>query len=209
MKAEPTPKARKKKAGERAALISSVFEALAEPLLVVDAGMRIVLANRAAQELTGLPGQAVELRLGPGEALGCLNSAAGCGRGPACTGCAFRLAVQQALDSGQVQRARVRLVRRIALEGRSADRPANLLVSAFPVAHREERLCLLVLADIQTLFDIRGLLPICAGCKKIRNELGRWESVELHLGERLNLDFSHSICPDCAKRLYGRYDLEE
>lgn len=53
---------------------------------------------------------------------------------------------------------------------------------------------------VQTL---SGLLPICSACKKIRNDEGEWERLESYLGHRSGAEFSHSICPDCAKQLYA------
>jgi len=55
------------------------------------------------------------------------------------------------------------------------------------------------LASVKTL---TGLLPICASCKKIRNDKGYWEQIELYISEHTGADFSHSICPDCAAKLY-------
>ena len=56
------------------------------------------------------------------------------------------------------------------------------------------------LANIKTL---SGLLPICAQCKKIRNDDGYWTMVETYVAERSEAEFSHGICPDCGKELYG------
>lgn len=50
--------------------------------------------------------------------------------------------------------------------------------------------------------QLRGLLPICASCKKIRNDEGYWEQLESYIGSRSEADFSHAICPECASRLY-------
>ncbi len=186
----------------RSELVLALFEALPEPILVVDAELRVVLANRAATELIGLRREEVELTLRQGEALGCLNSAVGCGRGPTCTRCTFRRLVHEALDSGEVRRGKLRLTRRQAGE----ERALHLLASAFPVASEGRRLAVLALADLQTLLDVRSMLPICAACKKIRTEQGRWEAVEEHFGARLDVDFSHSFCPACAQRLYGLGD---
>jgi PAS domain S-box-containing protein len=47
-----------------------------------------------------------------------------------------------------------------------------------------------------------GLLPICAACKKIRNDAGYWQEVEEYIQEHSEADFSHGICPDCIRRLY-------
>jgi PAS domain-containing protein len=55
------------------------------------------------------------------------------------------------------------------------------------------------LADIRIL---RGLLPICAGCKKIRDDRGYWRGLEQYLSEHAEVQFSHGLCPDCLKRYY-------
>ena len=55
------------------------------------------------------------------------------------------------------------------------------------------------LRDVKTL---NGLLPICSSCKKIRDDKGYWSQIELYLRQHSNADFTHSICPDCATKLY-------
>lgn len=54
--------------------------------------------------------------------------------------------------------------------------------------------------EVQTL---EGLLPICSFCKKIRNEDGGWEQIEVYISERSPADFSHGVCPDCLHQHYG------
>lgn len=49
---------------------------------------------------------------------------------------------------------------------------------------------------------LSGLLPICAGCKKIRDENNQWHQIEDYIHSHSEADFSHGICPDCSKRLY-------
>jgi PAS domain S-box-containing protein len=49
---------------------------------------------------------------------------------------------------------------------------------------------------------LRGLLPICASCKNIRDENGDWLQIESYIRNRSEADFTHSLCPDCAKLLY-------
>lgn len=58
------------------------------------------------------------------------------------------------------------------------------------------------LADINTL---SGLLPICSSCKKIRDDKGYWQQVEVYIKNHSEADFSHSMCPECAKKLYPQY----
>lgn len=49
---------------------------------------------------------------------------------------------------------------------------------------------------------ISGFLPICASCKKIRDDKGYWNQIEIYLKEHSEAQFSHGICPECAKKLY-------
>lgn len=55
------------------------------------------------------------------------------------------------------------------------------------------------LSQIQTL---RGILPICSRCKKIRSDDGYWQQVEVYVREHSNADFSHGLCPECMQILY-------
>jgi PAS domain S-box-containing protein len=55
------------------------------------------------------------------------------------------------------------------------------------------------LSDIKKL---SGLLPICASCKKIRDDKGYWNQIESYISEHSEAEFSHGICPECAKKLY-------
>jgi CheY-like chemotaxis protein len=57
--------------------------------------------------------------------------------------------------------------------------------------------------------QLRGILPICAKCKKIRNDKGYWEKIEVYIVEHSDAEFSHGLCPDCAKKLYPEYYFEE
>lgn len=50
--------------------------------------------------------------------------------------------------------------------------------------------------------QLSGMLPICASCKKIRNDRGYWEILETYFKEHSDVVFSHGLCPDCAKALY-------
>ncbi len=52
---------------------------------------------------------------------------------------------------------------------------------------------------------LSGLIPICASCKKVRDDKGYWNQVETYISERSNATFSHGICPDCRQTLYPKY----
>ena len=55
------------------------------------------------------------------------------------------------------------------------------------------------LAKVKTL---SGFLPICASCKKIRDDQGYWNQIEAFLSEHSEAEFSHGICPECAGKMY-------
>lgn len=63
-----------------------------------------------------------------------------------------------------------------------------------------------LISDLQkTLSEIKtlsGLLPICASCKRIRDDKGYWKQIESFIREHSEAEFSHGICPECAKKLY-------
>jgi methyl-accepting chemotaxis protein len=58
------------------------------------------------------------------------------------------------------------------------------------------------LNEIKTL---RGILPICSSCKKIRTDQGSWQQLESYLRDHSDVEFSHGICPECTQRLYPEY----
>lgn len=60
------------------------------------------------------------------------------------------------------------------------------------------------LEEIKTL---RGIIPICSCCKKIRDDKGYWEQVESYVSRHSDASFSHSICPDCVKKLYPNFHM--
>jgi len=62
------------------------------------------------------------------------------------------------------------------------------------------------LKEVETL---QGLLPICSTCKKIRDDKGYWKQIESYIRDHSQAQFSHSICPECAKSLYPEIKLYE
>lgn len=54
--------------------------------------------------------------------------------------------------------------------------------------------------------NMNGMLPICASCKKIRDDKGYWNQIEKYISDHFDIEFSHSICPECITKIYP--DLE-
>ncbi len=101
------------------------------------------------------------------------------------------------------------------LEQRVQERTADLVTAneklTTQIAERrkveEERLKLVT--ELQDALDnvktLRGFIPICASCKKIRDDNGYWSQVEAYLSKHSLAEFSHSICPQCAKKIYPQF----
>ncbi|MFC1495073.1 PAS domain-containing protein [Thermodesulfobacteriota bacterium] len=62
------------------------------------------------------------------------------------------------------------------------------------------------LSEVKTL---RGFLPICSHCKKIRDDKGYWNQIEAYIQDHSEAEFSHSICQECAKKYYPNMDLND
>jgi PAS domain S-box-containing protein len=62
------------------------------------------------------------------------------------------------------------------------------------------------LSEVRTL---SGLLPICASCKKIRDDSGYWNQIETYISKHSSAEFSHGICPECVRKLYPELFKEE
>jgi PAS domain S-box-containing protein len=69
----------------------------------------------------------------------------------------------------------------------------------------QKRLFLELENAVATIKTLRGILPVCASCKKIRDESGSWKEIEVYIGERTDAQFRHGVCPECTKKLYPWY----
>ncbi len=100
--------------------------------------------------------------------------------------------------------------RRTAYEENDAIRLSLVAENAWLIVRRkraEEQREKLIAQLEQALADVKrlsGLVPICAGCKKIRDDQGFWQQVEAYISDRTDAEFTHGMCPECIERLYGR-----
>ncbi len=69
-----------------------------------------------------------------------------------------------------------------------------------------------LLAQLQKAHDeiktLQSFLPVCASCKKVRNDEGYWDEIEKYILENMDVQISHGICPDCLEKYYPEYDIE-
>ena len=181
-------------------LIESILEAIPLPIFVVDEDVRIFWSNQSAAPLLDMkPHLAFQRRCG--EVFHCvhaLESTEGCGCTEFCKACPIRNSVRQSLNGQRV----VRQKNKMLLAGKDHVIEINMLVTTAPFAYQDESLVLMILEDISELLELKDIVPICAYCKKIRDDEAFWQSVEHYFRKHLNLDFSHGICPECEKKLF-------
>ncbi len=82
------------------------------------------------------------------------------------------------------------------------DRAITIAITRFKDLMELRRLNAELQAALDHVKQLSGLLPICANCKKIRDDAGYWQEVEVYFRDHAEVEFSHSLCPDCIQRLY-------
>jgi len=89
---------------------------------------------------------------------------------------------------------------------RRVEERTALLAKEIEERKRAEAECEVVIAELRDVLSnvkhLRGLLPICASCKRIRDDHGYWNDVEEYIRKHTEADFTHGICPDCMNKLY-------
>jgi PAS domain S-box-containing protein len=79
-------------------------------------------------------------------------------------------------------------------------------ITARKRAEQERELLIRQLQEaLATVKALRGLLPICAWCKNIRNDDGYWERLEAYFSEHLDVQFTHGMCPACTEKVRGKW----
>lgn len=179
---------------------TALLEATPIPVLVVNPDVKIFYFNSAASKLVGRDAEVV-IQHPAGEVLHCIHSTEaleGCGYAPFCKDCIIRNSVDQSLKGRKV----FRKLYKMELVQKDNTAEVYLLVTTVPLQYSGEQLVMVLLEDVSELRTLRQLIPICSRCKKIRDDQEYWHHVEEYLKDHLDMDFTHSICPECADELY-------
>lgn len=89
--------------------------------------------------------------------------------------------------------------------------PQGAIIISEDITDRKnaERDRIALIAELRRTLDevekLRGLLPICANCKKIRDDKGYWNHIEVYFSNRAHVDFTHTLCPECLRHCYPEY----
>jgi PAS domain S-box-containing protein len=177
------------------------WDALPAAIFIVDRAGLILDANRAALEMVGEPEGLSERQL-CGDLLRCVHASESidcCGTTGYCRDCVIRQSIDDAAD-GQSTRRRMA---HMFLQTAGEIRETWFLVTNSPLTLAGEALFLLTLEDVTELVQLRQLVPMCANCRKVRDDTDYWHRVEDYLYKYTALRFTHGLCPDCMRELYG------
>jgi len=83
----------------------------------------------------------------------------------------------------------------------------NAMVRILKAERERDRLIVQLEEALARVKKLSGLLPICAGCKRIRDDKGYWNQIESYLKEHSEAIMSHGICPECVKKYYPDLDV--
>ncbi|MGB7748116.1 MAG: hypothetical protein WBN75_12605 [Verrucomicrobiia bacterium] len=176
----------------------TIFDATPLQLFIVDNDVRVLDCNATANKALGGDKSLIYRRRG-GELLHCIHSTdvpEGCGRGEHCKDCLIRQSVTAAFQGKKIDRIKTRM----ELVANGGVKEIQLLLTTSPFEYGGQPYALLILEDVTELLALRGLLPICAQCKKIRDDRQYWQTVEHFFESHLPVNFTHGLCPDCAKK---------
>ena len=96
-------------------------------------------------------------------------------------------------------------VRRGAQDFLFKGEPSSAIVRSVRYAIERQHLTTELTRALDHVKQLQKMLPICAICKNIRDDQGYWNCVEEYISRHLEVEFSHSICPDCAKKHYPEF----
>ena len=157
---------------EREGFLKVLFDAIPMLALLVDSEGSVQAINDATANLLGMSAPPVSPKR-PGDLLQCIHSKdvpEGCGFGPHCQTCVVRKTAMEAIHGNAVRRAKGKL--EIHLEEK--DRVLSVLISSAPMTYQDQHFAMVIVEDLSMLTELQGLLPLCASCKKIRDDKGYW-----------------------------------
>ncbi|MGD9898533.1 MAG: hypothetical protein AB7T22_05345 [Calditrichaceae bacterium] len=178
-------------------LMREMLDGIPPFIFIVDSDLKIHHANTAAEDRFGSDSLSTKYRRS-GEVLNCLNSVNGCGTSENCKYCVVRNSVKESLNGQKIYRKKAT----IYIDEQKEHQRLDLLITVSPFDFPDNKLCLLTMEDRSEIISLHNIISICANCGDVRNDEDYWESLEQYLRRYGEIQFSHSICPDCRESLY-------
>ena len=111
----------------------------------------------------------------------------------------FKEPAKEIIESGSPYKKRITY--KYMDEGR--EKEISVLIKGSVIEYKANKYALLTVQDISEIMDTGGAVNICSNCKKIKRSESSWQEIETYIQDNLaDIHFSHSICPECSKKLY-------
>ncbi len=180
-------------------MLDDIMDANPAIMMLVDSNVCLEDCNLTALKMIKANKNVVIGKRG-GEVLHCIHAfetKGGCGKTVFCKDCIIRNAVGKAVEGKKT----IRKKERLELIYGETRKEMNVLVTAIPFEYENKHLVLVTLENINELVGLRKLIPICAKCKKVREDDDYWEGVDKYMSKHLEVDFTHGLCPDCSEAI--------
>lgn len=185
---------------ESAEFIKEIINKAVSSIMIVDSDMRIFLINSGASENFGINNDSAYMKR-TGELFRCIHSSyinKPCGKMPVCSDCTIRQAVKKALDEGKVVKSRAAV--RVLKKDNIAE--VQICLSAEPFKYRGKYFVVINLFEFKPESIEKNIVHICASCKKVLGRNGMWQDMKSIYFNGGDVNFAHSICPECVKKYY-------
>ncbi len=179
----------------------TLIDAMPAAIFIIDSKNRMLGLNQQATQFVNATSTKT-LRRMCGEVLHCIHSRKapkGCGTTDHCKDCVVNNTIKESCSGRTIVKRKAEVL----IQEDKKRYKRVYLISASPFMDNGKRLTILSMEDISELTLLRSLLPICAKCKKIRDDKGYWNQLESYIEEHSETSFSHGICPECSDHLYG------
>ena len=111
----------------------------------------------------------------------------------------FKDSAKEIIESGSPYKKRITY--KYMDEGR--EKEISVSIKGSVIEYKANKYALLTVQDISEIMDTGGAVNICSNCKKIKRSESSWQEIETYIQDNLaDIHFSHSICPECSKKLY-------
>ncbi|MCL2065717.1 MAG: hypothetical protein FWG98_15290 [Candidatus Cloacimonetes bacterium] len=184
---------------ENMGIFNTIFNEIPVITFIVDSDVRIQFLNAEAKKIIDSSKQIYDRR--GGEVLKCVFSEVneqGCGHAEQCKNCLIRNSVNEAAEGQKTYRQQT--VLRLKVDDKEI--LFHALITVSPFVYENKPLYILMVENVNELMILKEIIPVCSNCKKVRNDEDYWSAVDSYFNSFFNLDFSHSICPDCMDNLY-------
>jgi PAS domain-containing protein len=184
-------------------LFKTLFDAIPALCLVINSEGRVITLNSSMKNFLNITSEYAFLKKA-GHVLHCINTIDApdeCGFRQACKSCILRQTGMNAINKNTVNRAKGKL----ELLVNDKHKVIYFMASSAPYNYNGTNMAVIIVEDISEIVNLKGLIPICASCKKVRDDEGYWSRLETYIENYSDAEFTHDICPDCIQKLYPKY----